>query len=78
MGEPVQVHLVAERADVEADRDLVAHRPRREEDGLLHPEQLGDFLLQSDHGRIEAALFVADLGVGHRLAHLLARLSLGV
>ena len=45
---------------------------------LLHAEQLGDFLLERDHGRVEAPLFVADLGVGHRLAHLVARLGLGV
>ena len=78
MGEAVQVHLVAQRPDVEAHGDLVAHRPGGQEDCGLLAEQLGDFLAEGDDRRVEAALFVADLGVGHRPAHLLARLGLRV
>jgi hypothetical protein len=78
MGEPVQVHLVAERPDVEPHRDLVAHRPGGQEDGRLLAEQRGDFVLEGVDGRIETALLVADLGARHRLAHLLAGPGLGV
>jgi len=35
---PVQDGFVAARSDVEPERDLVAHRPGREEDGRLHPQ----------------------------------------
>ena len=63
---------------VQADADLVAHRPRRQEQGGLVPQQLGDPVLEAVDGRVEAALLVADLGRGHRPAHALARARLGV
>ena len=59
-------HLVAAGRTCRRDRDLVAHRPRRQEDGGLVAEQLGDALLQSAlTRRVLAALLVADLGGGH-------------
>ena len=60
------------------ERDLVAHRRRRQIDGLLVPEQCGDAPLEREHGRVLALLFVADLGPRHRLPHAARRLRLGV
>ena len=70
-------HGVARR-DVGGDADQVAHRPRRQEDGRLVPEPLGDLAAQRGHRRVAALLLVADLGVGHRPAHRRARPGLGV
>ena len=61
-------HLVAGLRQ-RAKRDLVRHRGRREEDRLLVAEEFRRALLERDHGRILALLFVADLGVGDRPPH---------
>ena len=50
-------------------RDLVRHRGRRQEHGLLLAEQRGSPLLELEHGRVLALLLVADDGVGDRRAH---------
>ena len=55
-----------------AQRDLVRHRRRRDEDRLLLPEQLRRAALELVHGRVLAPLLVADLGRGDRGAHLRA------
>lgn len=78
VSQPVQVHLVAQRPDVEPHGDLVAHRAGGQEDSRLLAEQLGDFVAERVDGRVEAALLVADLGVRHRLAHRRAGPGLGV
>ena len=51
------------------ERDLVRHRARRHVERGLLAEQLGDALLQRVHRRVLAVDVVADVGVGHRLAH---------
>ena len=59
-------------------RDLVRHRRGGQVDGLLVPQVGGRALLEREHGRILAALLVADLGGRHRRAHPGRRLRLGV
>jgi hypothetical protein len=63
---------------VEPDRDLVAHRPGREEERRLVAEQLGDALLEPRGGRVGEALLVSDLGLGDRAPHALGRTRLRV
>ena len=70
-------HLVAAPGQ-EPDRDLVAHRARRDEERRLHPQELGRALFQPVDGRILAVDVVADLGLRHGLAHLRGRLGDGV
>src|SRR5829696_5682502 len=60
--------LVA-RPRLDPQRDLVRHRGRRQEDGLLLPEQRGGGVLELEHRRVLALLFVADLRARDRLAH---------
>jgi hypothetical protein len=74
----VQDDLVAAGPDVQAQADVVAHRPRRQEHRILVAQQAGDALAQRLHGRVEEMLLVADLGRGHDAAHLLGRAGLGV
>jgi hypothetical protein len=54
-------------------RDLVGHRRRRQEERRLLTEERGGALLQLVDGGILAQLLVADLGRGHRRAHLRRR-----
>jgi hypothetical protein len=54
---------------VQPDRDLVAHRARREKDGGFKPEQLRDSGAQRVHGRVGHQLLIADFGLGHCFAH---------
>ena len=70
-------HVVA-RAAEELERELVGHRPRRDEQRRLLAEQGGDPLLQRDDARVLAVLVVADLGRGDRGAHRLGRARDGV
>ena len=55
--------------DERADAEHVRHRARRAEQPGLVPEQLGDVRLERVDGRVLAVDVVADLGVGHGLAH---------
>ena len=61
-----------------AQRDLVRHRRRRQEERRLVAEQRGHAALQLVRGRILALLLVADFGSGHRLEHPGRRLRDGV
>src|SRR5204862_6267502 len=45
------------------------HRGRRQEDGLLVPEERGHARLELVHGRVLPLLLVSDAGVRHRLGH---------
>src|SRR6185295_2275424 len=65
-------------AGVDADGDLVALRPRGNEDRGLHPEALGDACLEPAHGWVLAVDVVAHLGLGHRAAHARRRAGDGV
>src|SRR5256714_5272512 len=58
--------------------DLVRHRRGRHVDGLFLAEQRGRAPFEVDDGGVLAALFVADLGSRHRLAHAAARLGFRV
>ena len=60
------------------ERDLVAHRRRRQVHGLFVAEQSGDALLEREHRRVLPLLLVTDVGPRHRLAHALRRLRLRV
>jgi hypothetical protein len=62
-------HLVAGLSE-RAERDLVRHRGRREENSLFLAEQFGRPLLERDHGRVLALLLVPDLGIGDRPPHV--------
>ena len=73
----IEQDLVA-GAGVDLDRDLVAHRPRREIQRRLHPEQAGDHLLEEVDRRVLPALLVPDLGGAHVRAHLRGRSGLGI
>ena len=77
VAEVLHDHGVARR-HVGGDADQVAHRSRRQEHRCLVPEALGDLAAQRRHGRVAALLLVADLGIGHDLAHRRARPGLGV
>ena len=61
-----------------AQRRLVRHRRRRQEERRLVAEQLGHPALQLVRGRILALLLVADLGGRHRSEHPRRRLRDGV
>ena len=61
-------HLLAGAA-VHQQCDLVAHGAGREEDSRLLAQHRGHARLQRIDGGVLAALFVADLGLGHGLAH---------
>src|SRR6266511_6354445 len=74
----VEVELIAAGPDVQADGDLVAHRPRGKEQRRVLAEKLGHPLLQRVDGRVEPALLVADLRLRHRPAHGLGGPGLGV
>ncbi len=65
-------HVVA-RSRQAAQRDLVGHRARGQEERGLEAEQRGDLVLQPVDRRILAVLVVADLRLGHGAAHRGAR-----
>jgi len=69
--------LVA-RTAMNGDSDLVAHRAGGQEDGGFLAEELGRHLLQLVGRGVLAALLVADLGLGHGLAHGSRRACLGI
>ena len=73
-------HPLAAGADVQADGDLVAHRPAGQEERRLVAQQRRDALLEGARRRVRAALLVADLGRGDGGAHGRrgARLRVGV
>ncbi len=52
-----------------AQRDLVSHRRRRQEERRFVAERLGHAALQLVRGRVLALLLVADFGGGHRREH---------
>jgi hypothetical protein len=56
----------------------VGHRRARQVDGLLLADERRRGFLERDNGRVLALLLVADLGIGHRLAHRRRRLRLCV
>ena len=68
----VEDQLVAAGPGVQAQGDLVAHRPAGQEHGRLVAEQLGHALLEPAGGGVLAALLVADVGAGDRTAHPVA------
>jgi hypothetical protein len=61
-----------------AQRGLVRHRRRRQEQCGLVPEQLGHSALQLVRRRVLAHLLVADLSGRHRREHPRRRLRDGV
>ena len=77
---PIRDQLIAAGADVEQQRDLVAHRAARQKHGRLLAQELGDPSLERTRGRVLAALLVSHLGRGDRGAHALggARLRVAV
>jgi len=58
MGASIEDQLVAARAHVEPQRNLVAHRPAGQKQRRLVPEQLGNAFLQVPGRGIEPALLV--------------------
>ena len=75
---PLLRHDLAAGPAEHAQRGLVRHRRRRQEERRLVPEQLGHPALQLVRGRILALLLVADLGSGHGREHPGRRLRDGV
>ena len=69
---------VVARTAVELERELVGHRPGRDEERRLLAEQRGHALLQLEDARVLAVLVVADGSAGDRLAHRLGRAADGV
>ena len=61
-------HLLAGAA-VHQQRDLVAHAAGGQEDSRLLAQHRGHARLQRVDGGVLSALLVADLGLGHGLAH---------
>ena len=61
-------HLLA-APEVGHHRREIAHRAARDEQPGLLAEQLRGTLLEGGDGRVVAEHVVADLGLGHRLAH---------
>jgi hypothetical protein len=78
VGGTVEQQRIAARADVQAQRDLVAHRPAGQKHGVLVTKQLGDPPLQLPRGRVQPALLVTHLGRRDRGPHLRGGPSLGV
>ena len=70
-------HVVAGAA-VQLQRELVGHRPGRDEQRRLLAEQRRDPFLQQVHARVLGVLIVADLGFGDRPAHRRRRAGHGV
>ncbi len=68
-------HDLAGRVGVEMDRDLVAHGSGGDEDRGLALELGGRQLLEPANGGVLAVDVVADLGLGHGLAHGRGRLG---
>jgi len=68
MGGDIQQHFIAWSA-VHSEGDLVAHRPRWEEETGGLPEQVGHVILESVDGGVFAPLLIAHFGGGHRPAH---------
>jgi hypothetical protein len=68
VGARVADDLVA-GAGEDAERDLVRHRARRDEERRLLPEERGHPLLEPVHARVLAVHVVPDLRPRHRLAH---------
>ena len=64
----LEQHLVA-RLGVALDRELVAHRAAGHVERRLLARQRGDAALERLHGGVVAEHVVADLGLGHGLAH---------
>ncbi len=75
---PLLRHDLAAGPAEHAQRGLVRHRRRRQEERRLVPEQLGHPALQLVRGRILALLLVADLGSRHGREHPGRRLRDGV
>jgi hypothetical protein len=61
-----------------AETHLVAHRPRRHEQRRLRAEEVRGVLLQRINRGIVPEDVVADLCLGHRLAHRRRRPSNGI
>src|SRR3546814_5361725 len=74
---PVRQDFVA-RPAVQHDRDLIAHRARRQEDGVLLAEQLLHHVEQAIGAGVLVALLVADRRLGHGLAHSRRRPRRGI
>ncbi len=70
----VRQHLFAVSA-VHAERDLVAHRARRQEECRLLAEELGHHLLEKVDRGILVLLLVAHFGLAHEAAHVLRGLG---
>ena len=66
------------RPRVHAQRDLVAHRPRRQEDGRFFAQQLGHHLAEQVDGGILHLLLVAHLRLAHEAPHVGGRPRDGV
>ena len=77
MGRPVGNDLVTGRT-VDCQRNLVAHRAGRQEDRIFLAKALRDLITQPIDTGIEPVLLIADLRLGHRLAHAGRRLRLGI
>ena len=69
--------LVA-RSGVRFERELVGHRPARNEQRRLGTDQRRDALFECLDRWVLAVDVVTDLRVGHRLAHRLRRTGHGV
>jgi hypothetical protein len=65
-------------ARVREQADEVAHAARRDEESRLAAEDLRGARLQAVHRRVFHEHVVADVGLGHRTAHLRGRLGDGV
>ncbi len=69
VAEGVADHLTAREA-VQVEGDLIAHRPRGDEEPGLLPHRRRPLFLQGADRRVLAEDVVADLGLGHRPPHL--------
>ena len=77
MREVAEDHLVAAFGLREHAAEVSEH-PARDVHAAFLADDLGGALLESVDGRVLAVLVVADLGVGHRLAHRRRRQGEGV
>ena len=66
------------RAAEDVQRDLIRHRRRRQENGLLVPEELGASPLELVDSRVLPLLLVAYGGVRDRVTHRARGLGQGV
>jgi hypothetical protein len=73
----IQENLIA-RSTVKPDRNLVAHRPGRQENSSLFVQEIGHHILKKIYRWILTLLLISDLSVAHEAPHFRSWLCHGI